>query len=900
MAAPKKTRSAVRKNGQPASSRSAAPVKKKAPAKAAAAAKTKPPVPAKPALKARLPAASRSALADPLAIPVVPVVGIVASAGGLESFVKFLEVMPAASGMALVFVPHLDPGRASMMAEVLARHSSMPVSTVVHGEALKPNHVYVIPSNKYLEVHDGKATLSGPVQRNSPLNPIDHFLSSLAFDQQDNAVAIVLSGTGALGTVGIQAIKGNGGMVMVQSPESAFEKGMPQSAIDTGLADYILPPDEMPKLLLAYAEHFFQLVPAASAGLPTQGDHLAQILALLRARTRFDFHAYRKQMLMRRTHRRMAIKNLDNMAQYVTLLRDTPDELVLLAKDLLISVTQFFRDPEVFAALQTDVIPDLMRDRSAESPLRVWIPACATGEEAYSITMLLLEAIAASGKACPLQVFATDIDADALDVARRGIYAEALLANISPERLGRFFVKLDGQRYQVAPTLRDAVLFAQHDVLSDAPFSKVDLVSCRNLLIYIETAVQQKIISIFHFALNEGGYLVLGPSESIGARIELFDPVSKKWRIYRRAWLDRRPRVEFPIVPVLTRPEVRVTRALSPTREPTTAEIVQKILVQEFAPCAVLIRRNYEVLYFHGSTADFFGPPSGKPSTDLIALITEGLRSRVRAAVHKAIRDGKRVTMSGARIKRGKRYLGVRVSVLPVSGRTVGEDLLLVTFEEESEPAAEVGKRGTASIHQDDVVRQLERELKQAREDLRGTIEDLESANEELTGSNEEMMSMNEELQSANEEMESSKEELQSLNEELTTLNAQLLEKMIAIEEANNDLSNLLASVDTATIFLDVDFAIKRFTAAATRVFRLIPGDVGRPISDIKGLVVDPDLEIDVHAVLEALAPREKEVVTNDGRRYLRRVTPYRTSDNRIEGVVLTFTDISGIAQSSS
>lgn len=834
----------------------------------------------------------------PRLAPGVPIIGIVASAGGLEAFVKFLKAMPADCGMALVFVPHLDPSHASLMCEVLVRHTGMPVTQVEHGERFLPNHVYVIPPNKYLEVRDATAILSGPVQRGTPFNPIDQFLSSLASDQQDRAVAIVLSGTSKLGTIGAMSVKSNGGMVMAQLPESADQPSMPQGVVDSGLADYVLAPEELPKALLGFAARFFGSMPESGKEADSSGP-LSEVISLLRAHSRYDFLAYRKPMLIRRIRRRMGIKNQQGMDQYVALLRDDPDELKLLTRDLLISVTQFFRDPEMFRELQAQVIPELLRNRSEEHPLRVWVPACATGEEAYSICMLLLEAIAASGMACPLQMFATDIDADALDVARRGIYAEALLTQIAPERLARFFSRVDAHSYQVAKPLRDTVLFAQHNLLSDVPFSKVDLVSCRNLLIYIEAPAQQKIISLLHFALNEGGYLVLGPAESAGMRQDMFEPVSKKWRIYRRSWMERRPRIDFPIAPVAERPEVRGHRAAAGVREPNLGELMREALLQEFAPCAALIRHDYGVLYFHGPTAPYFIQPSGRPTNDLTALVGEGLRSRVRAAVHKAIKENQRVTMVGARVKRGRRFVGVRVNAMPLPAKTGLEGLVIVTFEDELPPAKAASGHGQPSLRQENIVSQLEDELKRTREELRGTIEDLESTNEELTGSNEEMMSMNEELQSANEELESSKEEMQSLNEELTTVNAQLQEKIGAVEEVSNDLSNLLASIDVATIFLDADLRIKRFSAAATRVLRLIPTDVGRPIGDIKGFVADAGLDTDVKSVLETLVPLEKELTTDNGRCYLRRITPYRTGDNRIEGVVLTFTDVSTKNESS-
>lgn len=822
----------------------------------------------------------------------IPVVGMVASAGGLDAYIKFFQAMPADSGMAFILIPHLDPTRESMMVPLLARHTTMPVTEASEGMSLEANRVYVIPPNKYLDLHQGMLHLRGPMGRGGAEIAIDAFLRSLADDQQEQAIGVILSGTGAHGTLGVKAIKANGGMVMVQDPKSADQPQMPQSAIDTDLADYVLPPQKMPGALLQFVQHF--LLPGASAPEP---DDLAQVLALLRTGTKCDFRSYRRRMLLRRVQRRMSLNHLGDLSAYLELLRRSTEELKRLAKDLLITVTSFFRDPEMFQIIETQVIPELLRHKEPDAPLRVWVPACATGEEAYSFAMLLIEGIAAAGKSCPLQVFATDLAPDVIETARQGVYADSLLSEIGLRRLAQFFTKVDEHRHQVNKALRDVVLFAQQNLLTDAPFSKLDLVSCRNLLIYLEPDIQQKLLHLLHFALNDGGYLILGPSESIGRHTELYESVSKKWRIYRRTGNAHRARIEFPIQPE-GRGEVRLlpaaaAAAAAQARPVSLAELTRNLLLEDLGPAAVLIRRNHEVLHFQGPTERYLEQPSGPPTQDLMLLARDGLRARLRATVHKALHDDRRVSLSGARIKRNGHYVAVRVTARPLHVPRAVEGLVLVSFEDEG-AAPRAKPRGGAAA-EELVTRQLEHELKSTREDLQNMIEEMESSNEELKVSNEEVMSMNEELQSANEELETSKEELQSLNEELSTVNSQLQEKVDELESANNDMANLLTSTDIATLFLAADHTIQRFTAPTARLFKLIASDVGRPIGDISARVDDPALPGDLDAVLQTLTPRERELRSEDGRWYLRRIKPYRTADNRIEGVVVVYIEVSAL-----
>jgi len=803
--------------------------------------------------------------------------------------------VPIDSGMVYMLVPHLDPRHESLMVGLLAKYTTMPVSEAVEGARVERDHVYVIPPNRYLAISDGVLRLTGPVERGAGQTAIDSFLRSLAEDQQEKAICIVLSGTGSHGTLGLKAIKDNGGMAMVQDPTTAEYDQMPRSAIDTGLADYVLPPEDMPEALLRYTGHFFGGTVALPEP-PAVPDGMTRLLALLRARHKLDFRPYRKRMLLRRIQRRMGLRHVDRLADYLTMLRAEEDELARLAKDLLISVTSFFRDPEMFEVLQTQVIPELLRDRPADSPIRVWVPGCATGEEAYSIGMLLIEQLAAAHKSYPLQIFATDLDTEALEVARRGVYPTNIQEDVSSDRLARFFAKVDERSYQVTKQLREPILFAQQNVLSDAPCSRLDLISCRNLLIYLEPDVQQKVLTLLHFALNDGGCLVLGPSESIGSHADLFEPLSKKWRMYRRSGLVRAERVEFPIAVGEARGGVGAPAHAAAGRPISLKEVTENLLLEDYAPAAVLVDRNYEILYFYGATAGYLSQPSGAPTKDLTSLAPGSLAPRLRAAVHKASREGRRVSVDGVRVNRNGEEGRVNIRVRPVRAAHAGDGLLLVTFE--NEPSSQRRRREVKQADgSESLVRALEHELKSSREELQGAIEELESSNEELKASNEEVMSMNEELQSTNEELETSKEELQSLNEELTTVNGQLQEKVADLETAQNDIANLLRSADIGTLFVAPDLTIKRFTPAVTRLFGLIATDVGRPLFDIVPRFEDPGLRGDLEAVQRTESQREKEVQAEDGRWYTRRIMPYRTVDGRIQGAVIAFSDVTVLKQ---
>lgn len=840
--------------------------------------------------------------------PGFPIVGIGASAGGLNAFKRFFSAMRPDSGMAFVLIPHLDPTHESLMVELLARQTEMPVVEAEDGTAVQANCVYIIPPNKYLEIACGLLRLSEPPKPRGLQTAIDFFLRSLAMDQEERAIGIVLSGTGSHGTLGIREIKLVGGLVIAQEPKSAEYDQMPRSAIETGLVDFVLPPEEMPQALLRYVEQPYLNRVGEPAPQPEEAaEQLNRILAVVRTRTKYDFRSYRKNMLMRRVQRRMSVCHVDQFADYIELLRENPDEVMSLYRDLLIGVTAFFRESEAFHVLEQQVIPELVERRKGDVPVRVWVPGCATGEEAYSIAMLLFEGFAAVDKPVNIQIFASDIDEKSLDVARTSSYPASIAGDVSSERLKRFFVRTDENHYQVNKQLRESIVFAPQNLISDAPFSRLDLISCRNLLIYLEPDVQQKVVTLFHFALGEDGYLLLGPSESIGRAVDMFEPVSKKWRVYRRIGPVRRELVEIPIVS--TDERRAPMRLAEPTRLPPKGfkDLTERLILSDYAPAATLINRKYEILYVTGPLVNYLEFPTGELTKDLLAMARQGLRTRIRAACHRALHDNEPAIDADACVKRDDGYVPCTITVRSIREPKEAEGLMLVTFQDrDTSPPHKQGTEDPSLARRDGddedskLVQQLEFELKSTREDLQSTIEEMESSNEELKASNEEVMSMNEELQSANEELETSKEELQSLNEELSTVNNQLQDKVGELDKANNDLTNLMAASDIATVFLDTELRIVRFTPPTARLLNLMATDIGRPFRDFAPRFTNDHLLDECQVVLDKLTPVERELRTDENRHYLRRILPYRTADHRISGVAITYVDITERVQAEA
>ena len=826
-----------------------------------------------------------------------PVVGIGASAGGLEAVGEFLDAMRPDSGMAFVLVQHLPPDHHSMMAEILARRTRMPVRQIEDGMAVEPDHVYVIRPGHVLTIRDGHLhlgpLLGGPRAAN---RPIDDFYKSLAQEQRERAICVVMSGMGSNGTAGAQAVKAVGGLCVAQDPETAQYPSMPRHLIDAGYADHIARPSDMPDTLLAYAEHPYARggrETDADAALRREREHLREILAIVRTRTRHDFAGYKKPTVLRRVQRRMGLTRRDTVGDYARLLRQTPAEATALADDLLIHVTGFFRDPEAWDALRQRVVVPLVAGREAGGTVRAWITACASGEEAYSLAMLLTEEAENARKQLDIKVFATDLAERALGYARVGVYAGGIESEVAPERLERFFTR-DDEIYRVRAELRDRVVFASQNVLQDPPFSRIDIASCRNLLIYLEPEVQYRVLALLHFGLRDGGALFLGTAETIAGAEDLFEPVDKKARIYRRVGPTRHGSVEFPLphalrpgdagsLPVRAVPSLRAAAPRDGPR-PTVEALTHRALLEAHAPPAVTIDRDHRILYYHGDTRPFLQQLSGEPTRDLMILARDGIRGAVRVALHRVAADNARASNDDGWVEAepGRRRVAVTISPVPADGGGPPE-WFVVSFADRGELAVPPPTDADATV---------DAETRRLREELQSTIEELQTSNEELKASNEEVMSINEEMQSANEELETSKEEMQSLNEELTTVNAQLRAKVEEHQATSSDLASLLASTDIAVLFLDTSFRIRRYTPATRDLVDVIAADVGRPLSALARKFDDPHLDADCREVLGRLVPAEREVPGTGGRHFLRRVTPYRTTDNRIDGVVVTFVDI--------
>lgn len=815
-----------------------------------------------------------------------PIVGIGSSAGGLEALQQLFRAMPADGGLAFIIAAHLDPTQKSHLTELLDRCTDMPVVQIEDSIKVEPDHVYVIGPDQELTIRQGVVRANRPMAPRGHRHPVDSFFRSLAEDQGERAIAIVLSGTGTNGSLGLRFIKAEGGIAIAQTPESAGFEGMPRAAIGTGIIDLVLPPDRIPEALLGLARHSY-VWQAAQPKEEAPADQLKALLTLLRARTRQDFGSYRKRTLLRRIYRRMGLHRIERLPSYIERLRHDADEVKALAADLTINVTGFLRDPEAWDTLTAKVIAPLVHGRPAQSAIRVWVPGCSTGEEAYSIAMLLTEQAQAAEKTFDLRIFATDVADGVLSAARAGTYPGSIALDVGEERLQRFF-RLENDTYAISPTVRDMITFAPQNLLQDPPFSRLDLISCRNLLIYLEPEFQKRVLGLFHFALREGGHLFLGTAETVSGREELFQPVSKKWRIYRRLGPTRHDMVDFPLVePVGPETGSEPEMAASAGPRARAGDLMDQALLERYAPASVLIDAGYRVHYLRGPTEEYLRPPSGEPSYNLLAMAREGLQAPLRRAIRQAVDEGQEVALP-ARVRRGKLLHPVRLVVTPLPPAEAIDRRLLVSFSERETTVdaiapAEVSE--AADSH-------LQAELDLAREDLRLSVEHMEASNEELKASNEEIRSINEELQASNEELETSKEELQSLNEELNTVNSQLQGKVGELENRTDELNNLLNGSDVATLFLDRGLCIRWFTPAMKALLELRSGDIGRPISHFVQRFKGGDLLEDARQVLDRLTASDDEVVDDLGRWYIRRILPYRTANDRIDGVVVTFAEI--------
>ncbi len=820
------------------------------------------------------------------------IVGIGASAGGLQAFKTFFANMPTDSGMAFVLVQHLDPQHRSMLVELLSSATAMPVVEAADGLLVTTDHVYVIPPNATLRIAEGKLRVSKPAPAREHRRPVDTFFLSLAEDQQENAVCVILSGSGSDGTEGLREVKEQGGLTIAQA---AFDEhamsGMPTSATATGLVDYVLPIEEMPAKLVAYSKHLLTVEPHKGADGTREDavEHLAKICSLVRSKLGHDFGQYKEKTLVRRIQRRMQVLQIDAMPDYIERLRKEPNECELLFRELLIGVTHFFRDQPTFDALETQVIPHLIHNKGADDTVRVWVPACATGEEVYSIAILLKEAVHKRDAGPRFQMFATDIDDRAVAVARAARYRKSQLADMPAARREQWFVA-DGDHWCPVKEIREMCIFSTHSVVRDPPFSRLDLISCRNLLIYLEPALQERLIRTLHYALAPGGYLFLGTSENVTRQSGLFVALEQKHRIFQR----RDVQASLPQIPA---PAGTGSPGRTADRSVALAENgIEKNarrLMDKHAPAYVVVDGNHDILRFSGQTERYLGPTPGAASLNLFNLIRRGLRPAARAALAKALATRQPVTYEGLAIEVAGRRQLVDLVVEPLPDSSAGH--CVVAFLDRRAAASGNGAIEEAQPHSAD---ELERELRATRERLEATIDQLETSNEEMKSANEEYQSVNEELQSTNEELETSKEEMQSINEELQTVNAELNSKNEMLVRLNSDLRNLLDSTQIATLFLDRQLRIKNFTPPMTDLFHVRDGDRGRPVTEIVSRFSYDGLRKDAARVMRDLSMIERTVrINEDGLVFLMRLRPYRTVDDVIDGVVVTFVDISGRAR---
>ncbi len=828
--------------------------------------------------------------------PLFSIVGLGASAGGLAALEQFLRHVPHQSGLAYVIVQHLDPTHQGFLHQLLQRTTRMKVQQITDRMRLRPDHVYVIPPNKDLSLLHGVLHLLVPTAPRGRRLPIDFFLRSLAQDRRERSIAVILSGMGSDGTLGSRAIKEASGLVLVQEPETAAFDGMPRSAIEAGLADVVAPVDQLPGYILAHLRNTPCIAPSGIHPPAGRGhDNCEKAILLLRAHTGHDFSLYKRNTLSRRIDRRMGVHKIARIETYVRYLQNNSQELDLLFKELLIGVTNFFRDPPAWKELSQTAIPALLAARSPGQTLRAWVPGCSTGEEAYSLAMAFQEAVELSHPRADfaLQIFATDLNPDAIHKARRAHYPVQIRADVPPAPLNRYFVKED-HGYRVRKEIRDRVIFAPQNLIMDPPFTKLDILCCRNVLIYLTPEVQQKLIPLFHHSLNEQGILFLGSAETIGASEELFVTLGTASRLFRRAEpIQSSARVTFP---ASFGEDPRGTPAKpSPARsKPSLQTLAEQLILQRYAPPAVLVNEGGDIFYISGRTGRYLEPPAGKADWNLFSMAREGLRYELTGAFQKSLRESGCISLRELTLDIEGRTHRVNVTLqrLEMTGPLHGLVMIVVTDVPLPLPATPASGTAPGRSSRNST---LDRELLRVRTEARSTQEAMQLQQGELRSANEELQSTNEELQSTNEELTTSKEEMQSLNEEMQTLNTELQSKLDELSRASDDMRNLLDSTDIATVFLDGDLRVRRFTAKAVRIIKLIPSDLGRPFTDLVCSLVYPRLADDVRKVLRTLASTEKRAEAEDGRSFTVRIMPYRTMENRVDGVVITFTDIAPV-----
>ncbi|MCX6234077.1 MAG: PAS domain-containing protein [Bacteroidetes bacterium] len=827
-----------------------------------------------------------------------PIVGIGASAGGLEALEQFLGNVPENSGMAYVVIQHLDPTQKGMLPELLQRNSKMKVFQVKDRMPVKPNCVYVIPPNTSMSILKGILHLFEPIEARGLRLPIDSFFRSLADDRQERSIGLILSGMGSDGSIGLRAIKEKNGIVMVQDPATAKFDSMPRNAIDSVVVDIMAPANELPARLI----DFLKLFPAIKANLELEikdKSSLEKIIILLRAYTGNDFSLYKKNTVYRRIERRMAVHKIDKISSYVRFLQENPNELDILFKELMIGVTNFFRDPIVWEKLKETVIPTIIANLKAGSILRAWIPGCSTGEEAYSLAIVFKEALE---KVNPrggfsLQIFATDLDNDAIVIARKGIFPANIAADVSPNRLNRFFNKTD-DGYRVNDEIREKVVFAQHNITMHPPFTKIDILSCRNLLIYMDTELQKKLLGMFYYSINPEGIMLLGSSETLRTQSHLFTPVDAKLKIFKRSVTTLIPELfDFPASFSRTKP-TNIEEQIPAKSTLNIQTLADQLLLQHFSSAGVLVNENGDIIYISGRTGKYLEPAVGKANMNIFAMLREGLRDEFSIAFRKAVLKKESVILSNIKVGTNGDTQTLNINIKWIDKPEPLNGSVMIIFTDVPEITdiklkVEKRKKTLSSIRQSE----LEKELQHTREEMQNTLEEMQTSQEEQKSTNEELQSTNEELQSTNEELTSSKEEMQSLNEELQTVNVELQSKIDDFTRVNNDMKNLLNSTDIATLFLDKELNIRRYTIQATKIFKLIKSDIGRPFTDQVSDLIYPELAADALEVLRTLVFIQKQIPAKDERWFSIRIMPYRTFDDKIDGLVITFIDISDLRQ---
>ncbi len=836
-----------------------------------------------------------------------PIVGVGASAGGLEAVERLLRHLPENTGMAFVIVQHLDPNHESRLTEILSRATSMPVAEAQHGGRVEPNRVYIIPPNKGMTIRDRVLHLGSREDPAGKYLPVDSFFRSLAAELKNKAIGVILSGTASDGAMGVTAIKGQGGITFAQNSATAKYYGMPQSAIASGNVDFVLPPEDIARYLTKIGRHPYIKLPDVEEieeplVSPEKDGELGQLFHLLRKSFGVDFSGYKFSTINRRIRRRMALRSIDQLKRYLQFIRGKPEELKALYQDMFVGVTEFFREPGTFQALEKVVYPRLLKNRKSDAPIRIWVPGCSTGEEVYSIAMSLLDYLGNRANSYRIQIFGTDINEEAIKKARLGKYVRDIAPDVGRARLGRYFVKTD-EGYQISKAVRELCVFAKHDAGSDPPFSRLDLLSCRNLLIYLGPALQRRLISLFHYTLNASGYLVLGTAETISDFSELFAPVDRKHKIYAKKSTVMRPRFEFapgavrePVLPEMP------ARGL-PTRSEfeQQKEAADLLILNQYAPSAVLVNENFEILHFRGHTGPYLEPSPGVASLNLLKMAREGLLMSLRSSLEIARKKNVVARKESVRVEANGAPRFVNLHVAPVKVPGSKQRTLLVVFEDVTPPerakaGAHARKQGPASDSSEQIS-SLKHELATTKAYLQSVIEGQEASNEELRSLNEEILSTNEELQSTTEELETANEELQSANEELTTLNEELQHRNQEISLANNDILNLLSSMNLSIVILDRDSRIRRLTPIAQKLLNLIPADIGRPLTDIRlGLDV-PNLDQMIAEVMETIRLKQLEIQDREGRWYSLQVRPYITAESKIDGAVVVLLDIHDLRQ---